>query len=131
MPRENRSSVRDVASIVAGSALGAVVRYVTFQCWPTPAHLLITTLVPALSGFALVGFVLTSRAGPEVRAFVAGVCGAITSVSVYVAIGISQPRWAAIALLVLTPVAIVAGLIVGALVGVSINARRMSASAPK
>jgi hypothetical protein len=118
--------MRDVASIVAGAAAGTVIRYITFQCWPAPAHLLITTLISALSGFALLGFVLASPAGPGVRAFTAGLSGAITSVSVYVATGISLPLWFAIAFLILTPAAIVAGLTVGALVGVSISARRTS-----
>jgi fluoride ion exporter CrcB/FEX len=129
MPKVNLSGKRDVASIVAGGAVGAVVRYVTFQSWPAPAHLLITTLISALSGFAVLGFVLASRAGQAVRAFVAGCSGAITSVSVFVAIGIIQPPWIAIAFLILTPAAIVAGLIVGGLAGVSVN-RRTTASEP-
>src|SRR3954451_15558285 len=119
MRRGNQDSTRDVASIIVGSAVGAVIRYAMFQTWPAPAHLLIATLISGISGFALVGFVLASRAGPEIRAFVAGVCGAITTVSVYISVGINQPPWTAIALITLTPVSIVTGIIVGALLGLS------------
>jgi fluoride ion exporter CrcB/FEX len=131
MPTESRSSTRDVASIIVGSAVGAVIRYAAFQTWLAPAELLTATIISGISGFALAGFVLASQARPEVRAFVAGVCGAITSVSAYVAVGISQPPWVAIAVITLMPVSIVAGLIGGALVGISITGRRKSARAPK
>src|SRR3954451_19568255 len=127
MPSENLSNTREVASIVAGSAVGATIRYAAFQIWPAPVNLLTVTLLSGIFCFALLGFVLASNADAQVRAFVAGVCGAITSVSAYVAVGISQPPWIAVTILTLTPVSIVAGLIAGALLGVSIAGRRKSA----
>jgi fluoride ion exporter CrcB/FEX len=124
MVGDNQGSTRDVACIIVGSGLGAVIRYVMFQAWPAPTHLFTATLISGISGFALVGFVLASRAGPEIRAFVAGICGAITSVSVYIAVGINQPPWTAIALITLTPVSMVTGIIIGALLGLSVTSRR-------
>ena len=113
-----------MTSIIVGSAVGAAIRYAMFQTWPGPAHLLIATLISGIFGFALVGFLLASRAGPEIRAFVAGACGAITTVSVYIAVGISQPPWIAVAMITLTPVSIAAGLVIGALLNVSLKSRR-------
>jgi len=113
-----------VASIIFGSAVGAAIRYALFQTWPAPAHVLAATLISGIFGFSLAGFVLASGASPEIRAFVAGVCGAITTVSVYIAVGMSQPPWIAIAMITLTPVSIVAGVVIGAMLNVSLKSRR-------
>src|SRR5439155_22034011 len=113
------------------SAPGAVIRYVISQWWPTPQQFVICTLILALSTFALLGFVLASPAGPDARAFVAGISGARTSVSFYVAIGISQPPWAAIVVLILTPLSTIAAFVGGAMAGVSTTAQRKAVDAPE
>jgi hypothetical protein len=81
-----------------------------------------------LVGFALVGLVLASEAGPNVRAFVVGTSGTIASLSAYIGIGVSRPGWIAVAFLVLTPVAVLVGLVAGGSVGVLLKAGSRTAA---
>src|SRR5207244_4211410 len=118
----------DVACLVAGGAVGAVIRFFAVLWWPSPLQILFTTLIAALVAFVLVGIVLALRAGAKVRAFVAGTSGAVASLSAYIGIGINQQAWLAAAFLILTPAAVLTGLIAGASLGVLMTAGRQRAS---
>jgi hypothetical protein len=84
----------------------------------TPTLLLIGTIVAALVGFVLVGLVLASGAGRNVRAFVVGTSGTIASLSAYIGTGVSQSGWIAAGFLILTPAAVLIGLVAGGSLGV-------------
>ena len=122
MPANNRRSVLKTACVIAGCVLGAVIRYLMKSLWSSiPLLLLTTTIVAVVLGFVVVGLVLASSAGPNVRAFLVGMSGTIASISAYVGIGVSQPSWIAVAFLILTPVAVLIGLVGGGLLGVRVN----------
>ncbi|OBG86706.1 hypothetical protein A5699_21175 [Mycobacterium sp. E802] len=106
--------------IIAGAAAGAVAHHLLSAIWPSPAALLLVTLIVAAICGTVIGLMLTWRVRAEVRGFVMGMAGATTSLSGYTALAMDQPASATIAYLVLAPGCVCAGLFAGARVGLAL-----------
>jgi hypothetical protein len=119
LPMDNRGFATKTVCLVAGSALGALIRsLMTLRWFWFPLQLLVATTGAVLASFALVGLVLASEAGPNVRAFVVGTSATMASVSAYIGIGVSRSGWIGAAFLIVTPAAVLIGLVAGGILGV-------------
>lgn len=118
-----RRGSNDVAALIVGGAVGAALRFEALALWRTPIAIVFVTVVSILVGFGLLGYALASRTGGVIRAFLAGVAGAIASITGYIAIGVSESPWAVGAVLILAPAAVIAGLGLGATAGVALHSR--------
>jgi fluoride exporter len=123
MARRTSASMLEVASVVAGGAVGAVLRYVMSTTWPSPHQVLLATVLTAATAFLIVGFLLGASDSRVARALVATTCGAAASLSAYSIIGVGQTPWLAAAFLLLTPAAALAALVVGLLLARTVRAR--------
>jgi fluoride ion exporter CrcB/FEX len=121
MSKTNRKARQNAVFMVAGGALGAAVRYLISGWAEATIPVLLTTVVSVGAGFILLGFVLASPVGGDLRSLVAGAAGAVGSVSTYATVGITATFWLAVSLLVLTPVIAAASFAVGAALGVSLS----------
>ncbi|MCV7288782.1 hypothetical protein H7J87_25975 [Mycolicibacterium wolinskyi] len=119
-----RRGSNDVTALIVGGGVGAAVRFQVHELWPTPLALVTATVGCILAGCGVLGYALASTVGGVVRAFLAGVAGGLASISGYIAIGVSEAPWPVVALIVVAPAAVIAGLWAGASLGVALRARR-------
>lgn len=101
--------------MVAGGAVGALIRYAAAQAWPQPPQMLISTTVTVGLAFAVAGFLMTRAATSVLPGFVLGVCAGAASLSAWAVLTVSQPPLLSIAFLTLTPAAAIGGLALGLL----------------
>lgn len=109
--------------MVAGGAVGGVLRYLMSMAWPSPHQVLLATVLTAAAALLIVGFLLGVTNSRVARAFVVTMCGAAASLSAYSIIGIGQTPWLAAAFLLLTPTAALAALAVGLFLARTVRAR--------
>ncbi|WNG88975.1 chromosome condensation protein CrcB [Mycobacterium sp. ITM-2016-00317] len=115
MPGRHRSSQPHLWAVVAGGAVGALIRYAAAQAWPEPPQMLISTTVTVALAFAIAGFLMTRAATSALPGFVLGVCAGAASLSAWAVLTVSQPPVLSIAFLTLTPAAAIGGLALGLL----------------
>ena len=101
--------------MVAGGAVGALIRFAAAQAWPQPPQMLISTTVTVALAFAVAGFLMTRSATSVLPGFLLGVCAGVASLSAWAVLTISQPPLLSIAFLTLTPSAAIGGLALGLL----------------
>ena len=120
----SRRGSNDVTALIVGGGLGAALRFQVHELWSTPVALVIATVGCILAGFGVLGCALASSVGGAVRAFLAGLAGALASISGYIAIGVSESPWTVGAVIIVAPAAVIAGLWAGASLGVALRVRR-------
>jgi CrcB protein len=113
MARPTSASALEVAAVVIGGAIGAVLRYLMSKTWPSPHQVLVCTVLTATAAFLVVGFLLGVSDSRVARALAVTMCGAAASLSAYSIIGIGQTPRLAAAFLVLTPAAALTALVAG------------------
>ncbi|MHC9291428.1 hypothetical protein ACRCUN_03130 [Mycobacterium sp. LTG2003] len=119
-----RRGSNDVTALIVGGGLGAALRFQVHELWSTPVALVTATVGCILAGFGVLGYALASSVGGVVRAFLAGLAGALASISGYIAIGIGEAPWTMGAVIVAAPAAVIGGLWAGASLGVALGVRR-------
>jgi hypothetical protein len=112
-----------VIGTVAGAFVGTTLRYATIAAWQGPVPLFISTLVATGAAFAVLGLILTDIMRPAVRAAVCGFVGSAASFSVLALVTISATPVGCVAYLLGAPIAGICGLVVGILVGVTLQRR--------
>lgn len=118
-----RRGSNDVTALIVGGGVGAALRYQVHELWPTPLGLLTATAGCILVGFGVLGYALASSVSGVVRAFLAGLVGALASISGYLGIGLGEAPWTVGAVIIAAPAALIAGLWAGASLGVALGVR--------
>jgi hypothetical protein len=109
---------RDLGGALVGAVLGVVARWVTLTIWPTGWQALVGTLITICVGCLLMGFVAVRTQMRTVASATAGFAGAIASVSILAVNAISSSPAGCAMYVVLTPMAAIAGLALGLLMGI-------------
>jgi hypothetical protein len=109
--------------------LGAIVRYLLSQIWPTPPAFPAPPSFPAggiafqslTVGFSLfiAGFVLTAVPQSNIRTFALGICVGVASLSQFAVIGVSTVASAGLVLLILAPLCGLVGFTAGLFVALA------------
>jgi hypothetical protein len=117
---------------IAGAVLGAIVRHLVGGIWvlppafPAPQHfpaggVLATCVLIGVAMF-VAGMVFTARSHSPARVFIIGVCVGAASLSQYAVLGVSSVAAAGLILLVLAPVAAMAGVTAGIFTALALRA---------
>jgi hypothetical protein len=117
----------DLVPLIIGGGFGVLAQYLAVAYSHSVRQLIAATLVSIFVGSALLGVLLASSAGPLIRAFVAGFVGAMGSVGIYTAVGVSQPSAVLAWILVLAPILLLSGLVGGATATIIVRRRRDAA----
>ncbi len=107
-------------AVAVGGALGAVVRYEIWDRRESARWLLLSTFSVNVVGCLLLGAALgylSGRAAPILRPLVVGTSCGFTTFSVYALQGVTHDNaWNSVVYIVVTPIAAVAALGIGALI---------------
>lgn len=108
-----------------GGAIGSAARYWFWQEGSGVSGELRATFVTSVIGCFVLGLVLgATRTSQPSRAFAVGLCGGFASFSVYAVMGVAfATRWFAVGFLVVTPVAALGAMGVGALLAAAVRRR--------
>jgi hypothetical protein len=115
VPDRHRAALAHPVALIAGGAVGAVLRHGLSTLWPRPGQTLVTTVVVTACAFVVAGFVLTAGPMTTVRAAVLGVSVSAASLSAWAVLTITQTPLLSAAFLTLTPAAALGGLAGGLL----------------
>jgi CrcB protein len=110
--------------LVAGSALGAVIRYLIAEAWRGSTAILVTTAASMVAAGLVAGLALGLPAGRP-KALLLGLGGSVASFSMYAVAGVtSRPVTNGVLFLVTMPVLIAGALTIGVLLTATWAGRR-------
>ncbi|GGG28131.1 hypothetical protein GCM10007304_47450 [Rhodococcoides trifolii] len=114
-----------IALASLGGAIGSVGRYWFWQEGSGVTGELRATFVTSVVGCFVLGLILgATRTSQPLRAFAVGLCGGFASFSVYAVMGVAfATRWFAVVFLVVTPVAALGAMGLGALLAAGVRRR--------